>query len=149
MYKGISWMQRPELTTPQPPTPTIPHWFGWWRMTPSGAFPPNGLGPFLARYLPFNQRKEASPANVRPALASSRSGREGRRFESSLSDHFIPKSSIYRAERSSAGGGPTLLWGARVHEGIQMPVHLQRWLRPSLVLGGITLLLHLLFNAGY
>jgi len=30
-----------------------------------------------------------------------------------------------------------------------MPVHLQRWLRPSLVLGGITLLLHLLFNAGY
>jgi hypothetical protein len=50
---------------------------------------------------------------------------------------------------TAAGGGPTLLWGARVHEGIQMPVHLQRWLRPSLVLGGITLLLHLLFNAGY
>jgi len=30
-----------------------------------------------------------------------------------------------------------------------MPIHLQRWLRPSLVLGAITLLLHLLFNAGY
>lgn len=30
-----------------------------------------------------------------------------------------------------------------------MPVDLQKWLRPSLVLGGVTLLVHLIFNAGY
>ncbi|MBW8880754.1 MAG: glycosyltransferase family 39 protein [Asticcacaulis sp.] len=30
-----------------------------------------------------------------------------------------------------------------------MPVQYEKWLRPSLVLGGLTLLVHLLFNAGY
>lgn len=30
-----------------------------------------------------------------------------------------------------------------------MPAHIQKWLRPSLVLGGLTLLVHLIFNAGY